>query len=73
VLVLCNSGILLTSIAYYNNTFKFASAYQGFPSSVRKGRGITASTPASPDGGKTWKIDQIVIPEYGKGNAPSQG
>lgn len=60
-------------IAYANNTFKFASPYQGFPLSVRKGKGITASTPISPDGGETWTIDQIVIPDYEKGKPRSPG
>jgi len=57
----------LYSHTYSNNTFRFSSAYQGFPSSVRKGKGITASTPVSKDGGKTWTIDQIVIPDYKRG------
>jgi hypothetical protein len=60
-------------VAFKNNTFKFDPAYQRFPLSVRKGKGITASNPVSSDGGKTWTIDQIVIPDYKKGKAPGLG
>jgi hypothetical protein len=61
--------------AYKNNTFKFAAADPGFPRSVTKGKGVTASTPVSKDGGITWTVDEIIIPDssYGGAGGKSSG
>jgi hypothetical protein len=50
-------------IAYKNNTFRFAAADTGFPSNIVTEQGVTASTPVSKDGGVTWTVDEIVIPD----------
>lgn len=59
---------LLTISAYANNTFRFAAADPGIPTSITKGKEITVSTPVSKDGGQKWTVDLITIPEssYGK-------
>jgi hypothetical protein len=49
--------------AYKNNTFKFAAADPGFPRSIVKGNNVKASNPVSKDGGKTWTVAEIVIPD----------
>lgn len=56
-------------LAYKNNTFKFAAADSGFPKSITKGKGVVASAPVSPDGGKTWTVDEILIPDSSYGSA----
>ncbi|QDS74256.1 hypothetical protein FKW77_003058 [Venturia effusa] len=55
--------------AYKNNTFKFAAADPGFPRSLRIDKGVTASKPVTKDGGKTWTVDEIMIPDSKYGSA----
>ncbi|KAF2663632.1 hypothetical protein BT63DRAFT_460747 [Microthyrium microscopicum] len=64
------SGTVLQH-TYKNNTFKFAAADPGFPKSIMKAGGTTYSPPASADGGKTWTVDLITIPDSSYGGARS--
>lgn len=63
------NNLLLCVPAYKNNTFKFAAADPGFPRSVRLDRGVVASKPVTADGGKTWTVDEILIPDSKYGSA----
>lgn len=60
---------LTSVIAYTNNTFTFAAADTGFPENVIIEKGITASKPVSADGGKTWTVAQITIPDSKYGSS----
>lgn len=55
--------------AYKNNTFSFAAADPGFPRSLRIDKGIVASKPVTADEGKTWTVDEILIPDSKYGSA----
>lgn len=66
----CMGRDLLTPvIAYTNNTFTFAAADTGFPENVIIEKGITASKPVSVDGGKSWTVAQITIPDSKYGSS----
>jgi hypothetical protein len=49
--------------AYKNTTIRFAEADPGFPRAIRTRAKAYGSTPVSSDGGRTWRIDNIVVPD----------
>lgn len=61
--------LLTSAIAYTNNTFTFAAAVPGFPDTLILDKGVVASKPVTADGGKTWTVGQILIPDSKYGSS----
>ena len=63
VVVRCSFGTAATQ-HYYDITIYLSEADPNFKNTLGKGSGVVASDMVTSDGGKTWTISSITLPQY---------